>query len=565
MCLATDPAQRFGRAADLAKALRTHDQRVAERRAVAERERHRARARRFRLLAAAFGVFALVVLVLGGLAVRAAREARRQEREAARQRDRAERQKDLALAAIRRLTFDVPDRLRGYPGTLPALRGILAENVDMLDRILALEADQGLALSERIENHLRLSGLWLLLGDAEKAVAAAEAARRLGDGPGAPGGAAANLLRADCAVHLGDAKELAGRADEALAAYEEASKLAAGAGPLRARILGRRGRVLLGAGRAEEALAAYLAQRDAAKALAGAAPDRLDLGIDLVSAWSGVADASAALGKTSEALEAYRAGTAAAEDLAARFPADRRPKGCLVTLGQGMGEVLLALDRPAEAREALERALREVRLLAEADPGGAFPRWALSGILGSLGEARLAEGRPTDAAAAFDEDARVAAALAAADPANAPARWHLLSRRLNVARARDALADEQGFWFAVEGFDELYAQVSLEDPADTRGRRAMAEAMDGMAWLLLTGRFSIPAGRGRALALAERAAALTDRGDPMPLASLALAQLRAGRAPDALATQDEIVKLVDAGKGTGALSARLKVLLSAQR
>ncbi|MBM4039188.1 MAG: serine/threonine protein kinase, partial [Planctomycetes bacterium] len=77
-CVATDPARRWGRAGDLARALRGHDQRARE-------LRSRRRAARLRLVAGLTGTFALVVLLFGGYAWHqrgVALDAQRRERRA---------------------------------------------------------------------------------------------------------------------------------------------------------------------------------------------------------------------------------------------------------------------------------------------------------------------------------------------------------------------------------------------------------------------------------------------------------------------------------------------------
>ena len=100
-CLATAPEDRWARAGDLAQALRSHRERVRER-------RHDRRARRLRVVSAIVGLFAVVMLAFGGFAWRQYRDATRQRRIADRlaetaqkERDEAERQRDLVVEAQR--------------------------------------------------------------------------------------------------------------------------------------------------------------------------------------------------------------------------------------------------------------------------------------------------------------------------------------------------------------------------------------------------------------------------------------------------------------------------------
>ena len=56
------------------------------------------------------------------------------------------------------------------PGTLPILKGILEENLVLLDRILALEPDTPLAQRERGVNLISVGDRWMLIGDTARAL-----------------------------------------------------------------------------------------------------------------------------------------------------------------------------------------------------------------------------------------------------------------------------------------------------------------------------------------------------------------------------------------------------------
>ena len=81
-CVSQLPADRWPAAAELAQALRSHDQRVREQEIEGDRQRQRIRMRRLRRAAMAASAIALLAIALGGTAFY-------QWREAARQRDRA--------------------------------------------------------------------------------------------------------------------------------------------------------------------------------------------------------------------------------------------------------------------------------------------------------------------------------------------------------------------------------------------------------------------------------------------------------------------------------------------
>jgi eukaryotic-like serine/threonine-protein kinase len=86
----------------------------------------------------------------------------------------AVRQRDLALQAVNKLTYDIPERFRNIPGTIPTLRSILEDNVTMLDRIVELEPDTRQAEWEKASNFSGIGDRWLLLGDTRRALEAYE-------------------------------------------------------------------------------------------------------------------------------------------------------------------------------------------------------------------------------------------------------------------------------------------------------------------------------------------------------------------------------------------------------
>ncbi len=215
-CVCQDPAQRWSRAAELAQALRSHDQRQHARALERQREVDRLRAHRFRRAAVLASGVATVLLVVSGFAAF-------QWREATRQRDRAVAQKRLALEAISQLTHDVPLRLRSIPGALPVAREILDENMALLDRILDLEPDTHFARRERAVNLNSIGDRWLLVGDTHRALVAYQESLDITRELAA---AHPDLVpyRRDMALawdRLGDARVAMGQSQEALAAYNQ--------------------------------------------------------------------------------------------------------------------------------------------------------------------------------------------------------------------------------------------------------------------------------------------------------------------------------------------------------
>ena len=79
------------------------------------------------------------------------------------------RQNALALEAINKLTYDLPNRLKKVPGALTIVKDVYEDNVKLLDRVLALEGDSPKAMREKYANYNRMGQTWERLGDSAKA------------------------------------------------------------------------------------------------------------------------------------------------------------------------------------------------------------------------------------------------------------------------------------------------------------------------------------------------------------------------------------------------------------
>ena len=215
-CVCQDPGDRWSQAAELAQALRSHDQRSLHASTGATARGTPRRAHRLRRAAVLASIAAAVLLAISGFAVY-------QWYEAARQRDRAVAQKRLALEAINKLTHDVPLRLRNIPGTLPITKGILEENLGMLDRILAMEPDTPFARRERGVNLVSIGDRWLLVGDTQRAAAAFQEGLAIASELAKSHPEIPEYLR-DVTIawdRLGDVRLAMGQTGEALQAYKQ--------------------------------------------------------------------------------------------------------------------------------------------------------------------------------------------------------------------------------------------------------------------------------------------------------------------------------------------------------
>ncbi len=168
------------------------------------------------------------------------------------------------------------------------------------------------------------------------------------------------------------------------------------------------------------------------------------------------------------------------------------------------------------AEGALDEALRHFRRAVALRPGHAAAHNNLGAVLKALG--RLAEAAPHfERAVALDED-------------NAAAHGNLASALASAGRPRDAVRH--------------YRRALALEPDGV-------EPLTSLAWLLATAgdeRLRAPA---EAVALAERAAALTGRRDVNALATLAAACAAAGRFDEARAAQRQAIALARSIGGPG--------------
>ncbi|MBN1419468.1 MAG: protein kinase [Planctomycetes bacterium] len=492
-CVAQSPADRWPRAAELAKALRAHDERERARALEAERERQRARMHRLRRLAAVIAGFAAVTLALGGAALIEWKEAAHQrdraieqEREAARQRDRALAQKALALEAIDQLTHEVPLRLRDIPGTLPALRKILEENIGILDRILALDPDTPAAVREKGVNSVSVGDRWMLLGDTTRALAAYEVGIRIAEGLAASEPERIEY-RHDLSVaydRLGRIRAALGRTTEALEAYEKAMALtrdmAANApetpGVQRDLWFGydRLGTIYLKLGRTEDARKAYEEGLAITKRLSEAAPEDSQAQRDVSLAWERIGDVRVALGELPAALAAYEICMDIGRRRAAAFPDSAEARRDLSVGCDKLGGIYLKLERTDDARKAYEEALAISKALAAEEPENVLLQRDLSVAHDRLGDVYATLGRAKDALAAYRAAMEIAEVLAASDPGNASAQYDLsagFSKLGNAYLAASRTEDALGAYAKALGIVKKLADA---EPNDAMFQRSIA-------------------------------------------------------------------------------------------
>lgn len=253
------------------------------------------------------------------------------------------------------------------------------------------------------------------------------------------------------------------------------------------------------------------------------------------------------------------------------------PVGIVGEVGPGFAsreEALRQVAGAAAARAALARELAtpaapyeriaHLRAIAEGPPSYGPAREELAWQLRLVGRRALDAGETEQAVAAFGEAARQA-------PRDWRARVELgwaLRRQHDFAAAAEAVRDalrlapyappahyEMAAILLEAGGHREEALAHLRAAADARP--GWPDPRNDLAWLLATDPTSGPAERAEALALAESAAALSGRRDPMILDTLAVAYAAAGRIDAATATSEQALAL--ARRVQPALAAKLEV------
>lgn len=154
---------------------RQHESLAAAERREAEL-RETVRRQRRRMVVGSMVVMAIVG-VISGLAIYAWIE----QREATEKQALAVKQKDLAMQAINKLTYDLPNKLEKIPGTKSVVKEVYEENIQLLNKVLELDGNSPDAQREKLVNYNRMGGTWKLLGDTGKAREAHEKATLIGE------------------------------------------------------------------------------------------------------------------------------------------------------------------------------------------------------------------------------------------------------------------------------------------------------------------------------------------------------------------------------------------------
>jgi serine/threonine protein kinase len=346
-----------------------------------------------------------------------------------------------AMAAVDQMLLRVGESdLRHVPQMEPVRRELLQRAARFYEGFVAKSAGDPAVRLQAAAARDSLGRLHQYLGDRPAAVAAHEAALRDLDALLAAAPTDANVVRARANAQLNlaaarfDAGELAAsRAlhEAATAALQQLSPREDATRRLLARALTNHGQIE-GAGnpgRARELLRAALAELQPALA---AAPDDVDLAIELHSARYKLATVELVLGGTQTAADLLRQAQAGADALRAREPGHVEARRLAAAVHDQLALVWITSGQLAAAEDAGRSGVEIWRSLAADFPSIANYRESLGRAWANLAGMRAADERSDDAIAAAREAVAVLDELAAAWPQVARYRLRLAMALANL-------------------------------------------------------------------------------------------------------------------------------------
>jgi tetratricopeptide (TPR) repeat protein len=368
--LEKEPERRYASVRELADDLQRHLAGLPVR---ARPARLAYRARKFvlrhRIPLAAAALVATALAAGGGIALHESRQARLQ--------------REMALRSANAMVFQLAEGLSRMRGPTEARLGLLTQATTIFEEIGRAGSASPEHRRQVADGYRVLSQTYWQLGDANRArgfiVRAEREARRLARHPRAAG--ADSLLLAGVLVMRGDVQASAGAQDSALAAFEEAMRLADGLDPE-------------AAGKVEAHRVRYLA--------ASRVADRL---------WEHSAE-------TERAAGLYRKAYASANRLVELNRAEPQFLGFFATGKERLADVQYYAGRVGESCTGYREALgirRRVRQLAAADPS-LLRNHAVS--MQNVGWCYDQEGRPDSAQALYGEANDLLRGLLRDDPSN---------------------------------------------------------------------------------------------------------------------------------------------------
>ncbi|QFY41686.1 hypothetical protein F6R98_02800 [Candidatus Methylospira mobilis] len=347
------------------------------------------------------------------------------------EREKAQTAEHLAMQVVKRLTYQLPERLATVPGTLQILQETFEQNAELLQRIDTLQGETTESEHEKAVNLDKRGNQRLALGDLKGALesylsshvvfeklAAQDSANdawqrdlsfsynKIGDVQSAQGDLSAALTSHRVGLNI----------IEKLAAHDSAN-----AGLQRDLALGynKIGDVEHARGDLSAALGSYRAGLMISKRLAVQEPANAGLERDLSVSYSRIGDVQSAQSDWAGGLTSYRASLAISEKLAAQDPANVVWRRDLSLSYNKIGDVQSARGDLPGALLSYKSSLNISEKLAKQDGSNAQWQRDLSISYGNLGDVQRLQGFLDGALGSYRASLAIAEKLAKQDPANA--------------------------------------------------------------------------------------------------------------------------------------------------
>ena len=326
----------------------------------------------------------------------------------------SEQQKALALEAISQRTYQTVDQLESLAGTT-RLRGELVQhNLDLLERLLALNPDDRLTRREYVSNLQRAVDAWRQIGDGARAL---ETAERL----------------------LEIARELA-QADPDNADWQRSLSVS----------YNKLGDLAREQGDRVAARQFYEQGLAIRERLAAADPDNAGWQRDLSVSYERLGDLAREQGDRAAARQFYAQALAIRERLATADPDNAEWQRDLSVSYNQLGNLARDQGDGAAARQFYEQILTIAERLATADPGNAQWQWDLAISYERLGDLARDQGDRAAARQFYEQALAIREHLVAADPNHIQWQRDLSTSYVSLG----ILAEKQGDYATARHFYE---------------------------------------------------------------------------------------------------------------
>jgi tetratricopeptide (TPR) repeat protein len=347
------------------------------------------------------------------------------------EREKAQTAEELTMQVVKRLTYQLPERLATVPGTLQILQETFEQNAELLQRIDTLHGETTETEHEKAVNLDKRGNQRLALGDLAGALESYRASHIVFEKLVAKDPANA-LWQRDLSLSynkIGDVLSAQGDFAGALTSYRASlaisEKLAmqdpANAGRQRDLSISysKVGDVQSAQGDWAGALTSYQASLTINETLVKQDPDNLQWQRDLSVSYSRIGDVQSTRGNWVGALVSHRASLAISKILAKQGPLNAQWQRDLSLSYNKIGDVLSARGDWTGALTSYRTSLTITKKLAQQDSTNAQWQRDLSISYGNIGDVQRAQGDLVGALTSYQASLAIAKKLAGQDLANA--------------------------------------------------------------------------------------------------------------------------------------------------